>query len=73
MPTEGKTRSIACKVRLSEDENKILDEICKKTESTKSDVMRRALADYHKQMERYFTDRTTTSTKSIDILNKAYV
>ena len=70
-PKEENTRNIVCKVRLNEDENNILDEICQQTESTKSDVVRKALAAYHDEMERYFTDRATTSTKTEDILNKA--
>ena len=65
------TRNVECKIRLNEDENSILDKICKKTDSTKSDVMRSALAAYYKEMERYFTDRATTSTKTSDILDKA--
>ena len=65
------TRNVACKIRLNEEENNILDKICKKTDSTKSDVMRSALAVYYKEMERYFTDRATTSTKTNDILDKA--
>lgn len=65
------TRNVACKIRLNEEENSILDKICKKTDSTKSDVMRSALAAYYKEMERYFTDRATTSTKTNDILDKA--
>lgn len=64
-------RNVTCKIRLNEEENNILDKICKKTDSTKSDVMRSALATYYKEMERYFTDRTTTSTKTSDILDKA--
>ena len=56
---------------MNEEENNILDKICKKTDSTKSDVMRSALAAYYKEMERYFTDRATTSTKTSDILDKA--
>ena len=64
-------RNIECKIRLNEEENSILDKICKKTDSTKSDVMRSALAAYYKEMERYFTDRATTSTKTSDILDKA--
>ena len=58
------TRNVECKIRLNEEENNILDKICKKTDSTKSDVMRSALAAYYKEMERYFTDRATTSTKN---------
>lgn len=65
------TRNVACKIRLNEEENNILDKICKKTDSTKSDVMRSALAAYYKEMERYFTDSATTSTKTSDILDKA--
>lgn len=65
------TRNVACKIRLNEEENNILDKICKKTDSTKSDVMRSALAAYYKEMERYFTDRATTSTKTSDILDNA--
>ena len=65
------TRNVACKIRLNDEENNILDKICKKTDSTKSDVMRSALAAYYKEMELYFTDRTTTSTKTSDILDKA--
>lgn len=56
---------------MNEEENNILDKICKKTDSTKSDVMHSALAAYYKEMERYFTDRATTSTKTSDILDKA--
>lgn len=70
-PKEENTRNIVCKVRLNEDENNILNEICQQTESTKSDVVRNALAAYYDEMERYFTDRATTSTKTEDILNKA--
>ena len=65
------TRNVECKIRLNEEENSILDKICKKTDSTKSDVMRSALAAYYKEMELYFTDRDTTSTKTSDILDKA--
>ena len=68
---KGSTRNVACKIRLNEDENNILDKICKDTDSTKSDVMRSALAAYYKEMERYFTDHATTSTKTSDILDKA--
>ena len=64
-------RNVACKIRLNDEENNILDKICKKTDSTKSDVMRSALAAYYKEMERYFTDHATTSTKTSDILDKA--
>ena len=70
---KGSTRNVACKIRLNEDENNILDKICKKTDSTKSDVMRSALAAYYKEMERYFTDRATTSTKTSDILDNAEI
>ena len=70
-PKEENTRNIVFHVRLNEDENNILDKICQETESTKSDVVRKALVAYHDEMERYFTDRTTTSTKTEDILNKA--
>ncbi len=70
-PKKENTRNIVCKVRLNEDENNILDEICQQTESTKSDVVRKALVAYRDEMERYFTDRATTSTKTEDILNKA--
>ena len=66
-----RTRNVACKIRLNDEENNILDKICKKTDSTKSDVMRSALATYYKEMERYFTERDTTSTKTSDILDKA--
>ena len=65
------TRNVECKIRLNEEENSILDKICKKTDSTKSDVMRGALAAYYKEMESYFTDRATTSAKTSDILDKA--
>ena len=65
------TRNAACKIRLNEEENNILDKICKNTDSTKSDVMRSALVAYYKEMERYFTDRATTSTTTSDILDKA--
>ena len=68
---KGSTRNVACKIRLNDEENNILDKICKETYSTKSDVMRSALAAYYKEMERYFTERATTSTKTSDILDKA--
>lgn len=68
---KGSARNIVCKVRLNEDENNILDKICQETESTKSDVVRNALVAYYDEMERYFTDRATASTKTDDILNKA--
>ena len=32
---KGSTRNIACKIRLNDEENNILDKICKKTDSTK--------------------------------------
>lgn len=70
-PKEESTRHIVCKVRMNEDENNILDEICKETDSTKSDVIRSALAAYYKEMEHYFTDRATASTKTSDILDNA--
>lgn len=70
-PKEENARNIVCRVRLNEDENNILDKICQETESTKSDVVRNALVAYHDEMERYFTDRATTSTKTSDILDKA--
>ena len=47
---KGSTRNIACKIRLNDEENNILDKICKETDSTKSDVMRSALAAYYKEM-----------------------
>ena len=47
---KGSARNIACMTRLNEDENNILDKICKETDSTKSDVMRSALAAYYKEM-----------------------
>lgn len=58
-------RNIGCKVRLNEDENNILDEICQQTKSTKSDVMRRALAAYYKEMA------LKPAQKTSDILDKA--
>lgn len=62
---KGSTRNIACRIRLNEDENNILDKICKETDSTKSDVMRRALAAYYKEMA------LKTAQKTSDILDKA--
>ena len=70
---KGSTRNIACRIRLNEDENNILDKICKDTDSTKSDVMRSALAAYYKEMERYFTDRATTGTETSDILDNTEI
>lgn len=61
---KGSTRNITCRIRLNEDENNILDKICKETDSTKSDVMRSALAAYYKEMER-------SAPKISDILDKA--
>ena len=62
---KGSTRNIACKIRLNDEENNILDKICKKTDSTKSDVMRSALAAYYKEM------MLKPEQKTSDILDKA--
>ncbi len=59
------TRNVACRIRLNEDENNILDKICKETDSTKSDVMRSALAAYYKEMV------LKPAQKTSDILDKA--
>ena len=61
------TRNIACKIRLNEEENNILDKICKKTDSTKSDVMRGALASYYKEMV------LKPAQKTSDILDNAEI
>lgn len=66
-PKEENTRNIVCKVRLNEDENNILDEICQQTESTKSDVVRSALAAYYKEMMLKPTQKTS------DILDNAEI
>lgn len=63
-PKEENTRDIVCKVRLNEDENGILDEICKYSELTKSDAIRRALQYYH-------DDQCPCQTEQKDILDKA--
>ena len=64
---KGSTRNIACKIRLNDEENNILDKICKKTDSTKSDVMRSALAAYYKEMMLKPTQKTS------DILDNAEI
>ena len=64
---KGSTRNIACRIRLNEDENNILDKICKKTDSTKSDVMRSALAAYYKEM------MLNQAQKTSDILDNAEI
>lgn len=64
---KGSTRNIACRIRLNEDENNILDEICKETDSTKSDVMRSALAAYYKEM------MLKPAQKTSDILDNAEI
>ena len=61
------TRNIACKIRLNDEENNILDKICKKTDSTKSDVMRNALAAYYKEM------MLNPAQKTSDILDNAEI
>ena len=61
------TRNIACKIRLNDEENNILDKICKKTDSTKSDVMRSALAAYYKEM------MLNPAQKTSDILDNAEI
>lgn len=61
------TRNVACKIRLNEEENNILDKICKETDSTKSDVMRSALASYYKEMA------LNPAQKTSDILNNAEI
>ena len=62
---KGSARNIACMTRLNEDENNILDKICKETDSTKSDVMRSALAAYYKEM------MLNQAQKTSDILDNA--
>ena len=64
---KGSTRNVACKIRLNDEENNILDKICKETYSTKSDVMRSALAAYYKEMMLKPTQKTS------DILNNAEI
>ena len=64
---KGSTRNVACKIRLNDEENNILDKICKETDSTKSDVMRSALAAYYKEMMLKPTQKTS------DILDKAEI
>ena len=61
------TRNVACKIRLNEEENNILDKICKETDSTKSDVMRSALAEYYKEM------MIKPAQKESDILDNAEI
>ena len=61
------TRNVACKIRLNDEENNILDKICKETYSTKSDVMRSALAAYYKEMMLKPTQKTS------DILDNAEI
>ena len=61
------TRNVECKIRLNEEENSILDKICKKTDSTKSDVMRSALAAYYKEM------MLNPAQKTSDILDNAEI
>ena len=64
---KGSTRNIACKIRLNDEENNILDKICKETDSTKSDVMRSALAAYYKEM------MLNPAQKTSDILDNAEI
>lgn len=64
---KGSTRNIACRIRFNEDENDILDKICKETDSTKSDVMRSALAAYYKEM------MLKPAQKTSDILDNAEI
>ena len=64
---KGSTRNVACKIRLNDEENNILDKICKETDSTKSDVMRSALAAYYKEMMLKPTQKTS------DILDNAEI
>lgn len=64
---KGRTRNIACRIRLNEDENNILDKICKETDSTKSDVMRSALAAYYKEI------MLNPAQKTNDILDNAEI
>ena len=64
---KGRKRNIACRIRLNEDENNILDKICKETDSTKSDVMRSALAAYYKEI------MLNPAQKTNDILDNAEI
>ena len=52
---------------MNEDENSILDKICKETDSTKSDVMRSALAAYYKEI------MLNPAQKTSDILDNAEI
>ena len=61
---EENKRDIICKVRLNEDENGILYEICKYSGLTKSDAIRRALQYYH-------DDQCPCQTEKEGILDKA--
>lgn len=64
---KGSTRNIACRIRLNDEENSILDKICKETDSTKSGVMRSALAAYYKEM------MLKQEQKTSDILDNAEI
>lgn len=64
---KGSTRNIACRIRLNDEENNILDKICKETDSTKSDAMRSALAAYYKEMV------LKPAQKTSDILDNAEI
>ena len=64
---KGSTRNVACKIRLNDEENNILDKICKETYSTKSDVMRSALAAYYKEI------MLNPAQKTNDILDNAEI
>ena len=64
---KGSTRNIACKIRLNDEENNMLDKICKETDSTKSDVIRSALEAYYKEM------MLNQAQKTSDILDNAEI
>ena len=61
---KGSIKNAVCKVRLNTRESQILDEICKYSEVTKSDAIRRALRYYH-------DDQCPCNTEQKDILDKA--
>ena len=61
---KGSIKNIVCKIRLNKRESQMLDEICKYSGVTKSDVIHRAL-------RYYYDDQYPCNTEQKNILAKA--
>lgn len=58
------TKNVVCRAQLNPEESQTLDEICRYSELTKSDAIRRALKYYHDNL-------CSCNTEQKNIINKA--